>query len=187
MSIDRDQVPPSTPDKLLLEEVEELSSLMPSERADRIRAFGARVAGGADDSGVVHRMVELARENLEWGLRDVWLSYFSASASELQFPVLEAWLEDPDEDRRKEIIGVLAWNRSAMVNDALLHVIRSDKSERVRKLALKHLVRRGTLGKWNPCDLLSVVRESDWRPVTKREYLTLMANTAKKTGGKPAT
>lgn len=71
-------------------------------------------------------------------------------------------------------MSALAWNRASGVNNLLLQTIERDSSQRVRRLALKYLVRRGTLGEWDPRDLTDIVHEEDWRLVTKREYSKLI-------------
>jgi HEAT repeat protein len=161
-------------DEILLEDVTGLRVLPASDRASKIADLGRRVARGACDNLVIERMAEVASRESDLDVRKAWLGYFSASGDEAFLAILEAWFSDADEERRVGVVGVLAWNKSPQTNEVLLRLIRSDESQLVRQLALKYLVRRGSLGKWQPCDLLSIVPESDWRPVTKKEYLKLI-------------
>ncbi len=162
------------PERLTHNDVEDLRSLTTSRAAAKLVELGRCVAQGTSDELIVVVLVELASETPSMEMRDAWLSYVAASQAAGFPPVLERWVEDSDEERRAGVVGVLAWNQSSATNDALLRLVEKDESKRVRCLALKYLVRRGTLGKWEPVDLLDLVSESDWRPVTKREYLRLV-------------
>ena len=161
------------------DDLQGFESLAPAERAERILALSARVAQGASDSDVLPAILRLVENEVDTAAREAWISYFGSSRSDVFFAFLESWLEDSDEDRRMAVISALAWNQSARTNDVLLQTLTRDPSVRVRRLALKYLVRRGSLGHWEPVDLLAIVPESDWRPVTKREYLRLIGVAAK--------
>lgn len=178
MTTEREHIrPPGCPERLTSGDVTDLRSLPPSGRAARLLELGRCVAHGTSDEPIAEALVELASEGSDAETREAWLSYIAASQAEGFFPILEKWLRDSEEERRTQVVGVLAWNRSSRTNEALLRMIEKDESKRVRRLALKYLVRRGTLGKWEPSDLFDLVRDSDWRPVTRREYLTLIGRT----------
>lgn len=164
------------PEQLTRDDLADLRSLPPSGRAAKLLELGRCVAHGTSDEPIVDALVELALEGPSMEIRDAWLSYVAASQAEGFFPLLERWAQDSEEERRAQVVGVLAWNRSSATNDALLRLVERDESKRVRRLALKYLVRRGSLGKWEPIDLFDLVPESDWRPVTRREYLKLLGH-----------
>lgn len=155
-------------------EVEELHQLSPSERVAALQQLGQRVAHGASDTAVVDALLALASSETATIMRDAWLGYIFASSAKEFFPLLEEWIHNPDEERRVGIVGAMAWNRSPEANDALLRLIQSDSSSKVRRRALRALVRRGSLGKWKPFDITPLVSESDWLPVTRREYSRLL-------------
>jgi hypothetical protein len=155
-------------------EVRELRDLPPEERRKSLVSLGRRVAGGESDETVVSILAQLAKDEGEVDTRHAWVSYVVASRSEEFIPVLEKWLASSGEELRLGIVGALAWIVTPRTNDILLNLVRSDGSSRVRRNALRHLVRRGSLGEWEPVDLLAIARESDWRPITKREYLKII-------------
>jgi hypothetical protein len=169
--------PLDCPERLPFDEVDNLRNLPPSEKVTRLRELGRCVASGTSDEIVAHALAEVARESTGSETQSAWLTYIAASQAGDFFSVLLKWLQDGDEDQRAEIVGVLAWNHSSKTNEALLRLIREDQSGRVRSRALMLLVRRGTLGKWEPrADLLDLAQDSDWRPVTRREYLKLIGH-----------
>jgi len=162
------------PKELESPEVLELEGLPLGECVARLADLSARVAQGASDAGVRSLVVRLAFKESGPEMRKAWVDYFAASKDQLFLPLLEEWLGDPDEELRLGVVSSIAWNRGAGTNDSLLRTIEQDPSQRVRRIALKYLVRRGSLGGWDPCDLTEIVREEDWRPVTKREYMKLV-------------
>lgn len=162
-------------------ELEALAHLDPQGRVAQLAELSAKVAHGANDTRVLSLIVRLVLQEDDDEVLRAWLGYFGASRAEPFFPFLEAWLDTPDEDRRLNVIVSAAWNRAMRTNDLLLRTIRQDPSLRVRRLALKFLVRRGSLGEWDPRELDTIVRKTDWRPITRREYERLM-NRSEKAG-----
>jgi hypothetical protein len=174
VTTDQSQTLSSGPKTLSLDSVATLRDLPPSQVTERLLKLSRCVAQGVSDEPVVEAMVELVSREPHAETREAWLCYIAASTSGAFFPILETWIQDSDDERRAQVVGVIAWNRSPKTNEALLRLIQNDSCRRVRSLSLKHLVRRGTLGKGDPCDLTAFVRDSEWRPVTKREYLKLI-------------
>lgn len=149
--------------------------LCPAEqRISTLIQFAERVGKGARDTDVLAVMAQLAADEDDPDVRDAWLTYIGASREDVFIPVLERWLSLGNERERLSILHALVSSKSPKANDLLLRAIREDASASVRRRAVRHLVRRGSLGEWQPIDLLSIVREEDWMPVTRREFLRLI-------------
>ncbi len=145
------------------------------QRPSMLIDLGKRIAQGASDEAIAPQMAELACEDSQRSdIRDAWMSYAFASRSPAFISILRQWMESTDEEIRLRALSSLAWNRSAQVNGILIQLLSTDPSRRVRRDALRSIVRRGTLGEWTPIDLLPLVTKSDWWPAIEREYLRLM-------------
>ncbi len=159
------------------DEVRQGLSLSDAGRMEFLVALAVRAANGESDVVVVPMMVSAALAESGLEVLGSWLVYISASKSAAFLPVLERWLANADEALRLKVVAALAEIVNEQTNEVLLRVVQCDDSSIVRKNALQSLVRRGTLGEWTPVDLLAVTRETDWRPITKREYLRLIGRT----------
>ena len=160
--------------KLSPRELAELEDLLPDKRVARLAELSARVAQGVSDEDVSSLAAEIAANEEHPEVRMAWVAYSAASTAASFASLLEDWLNDSNEEHRLHVVSALAWNRGLDTNNILLRLISSDPSQRVRRRALKYLVRRGTRGDWQPFDLAGIVRENDWRPTIKREYTKLL-------------
>ncbi len=164
------------------DDLDRLEGLSAREMADRIGVLAARVTQGASNDGVAAAAAQHLRQSSGAETTGAWVSYAAASRAAIFLPELTDRLSTAREEIRAAVIAAVAWNRSDGVNAVLLDVIQADASADVRRLALKYLVRPGSLGEWEPTDLTSAVREADWRPVTRREYETVRVKRTRSAG-----
>lgn len=102
-----------------------------------------------------------------------WCAYIGVSKAPDFICALEAWLDHRDPDVRAMVLATIVLNDSALANQVLLRVVSQETAPNLRRQALRGLVRRGSLDKWEPIDLAELTVEKDWTPHTKREYLKL--------------
>ncbi|NJK31184.1 MAG: HEAT repeat domain-containing protein [Deltaproteobacteria bacterium] len=164
----------SDPKHLSLGEVEGLSGLAPDERVRRIYALVERLNAGASGAEVEVAMAAMAAAEGEISVRDAWVSYAAASRSESFLPVLAKWIADNSWNKRRRVLYALMEIRARAVNEILLEIIAHDGERVLRSLALRNLVRRGSLGLWEPVDLTGITKDEDWYGPTRREYIELL-------------
>ena len=155
-------------------DVEAFTALPTDERPARLRAFASRLAAGGSDDPVAAQMIALADAEEAPEMMDSWLVYMGMSKADGFLDTLRQWLEAADPDVRSKVLFTIVTIDSPRVNAILLRVIESEEDPRLRRYAVRSLVRRGSLGEWEPSDLSALTRDDDWRPPTKREYLRLL-------------
>lgn len=151
-----------------------LASLDRESRVALIHELSSQVARGASDDDLIEDILDMLEREQDVEVLDAWVTYIMSSGAPRFLDVLAGWIDVADEEGRLGMIAAIATNRSPDASRALIDLISKDESLRVRRSALRYLVRQGTRGKWEPHSLDDVVSEECWRPATYREYKKLI-------------
>ena len=89
-------------DRIESRDLDKIRSLPRLEQVPAIDDLSRRAAQGASDAAVDSLIVVLASSQTDPEVRDAWVSYFGASKSEVFFPLLDEWLNEPDEHLRRK-------------------------------------------------------------------------------------
>lgn len=158
-----------------VDDAKRLAGLDSASRVEMLLKLANRVRAGASDDGAIEVLAELAATETLPDMVKPWLRYAMDSKSPRFLPMLSHHARSPDRDVRKLVEVVAGVFEGPRVHAILYEFATADGDPRIRRSALSHLVRLGTLGRWPPVDLLSVTKPEDWRPATRREYERLVA------------